>query len=380
MDARTYLEKCIRTPEEIEVFLKSDYQGGYDTVNRGWTYDPDVGWVLVDSIRHDGIDGSKTFYHYEPSGCRRRVNFSEKEARVHTYGDSFTHCDQVSDGETWQEYLAAHLQEPVENYGIGGYSVYQAYRRMLKVEKDHPAEYIILNVWDDDNFRNLDTWRTIRSGRKAPCGYTLPHLHVDLSADTVEERENLCPCADDIYHLADIDWVTETFSDDPVLKAVLALHEKGEGTALRPTAVPLNVGFGVGGGGGREATDLVALHAKAALRATRFVVEKAEEFVRQTDRKLLVILSYSSPGIRAALNGEPAWDRELVDFLKARDTPFLDLRDYHVEEFGHFNFDADTYLKRYYNGHYAPAGNFFFAQRIKDAIVEWMEPKPLPYA
>lgn len=140
MNARKYLEQhCLRSQESIDAFLKLDYHQRYDTQGYGWTYDVEVGWVLVDSVRADGIDGSNTFYHYEPTGCRRRINFPEKEARIHTYGNSFTHCDQVSDGETWQEYLAAHLQEPIENYGIGGYSVYQAYRRMLKVEKDHPG-------------------------------------------------------------------------------------------------------------------------------------------------------------------------------------------------------------------------------------------------
>jgi len=34
-------------------------------------------------------------------------------------GDSFTHCDQVSDGETWQEFLASHIREPVKNFGVG---------------------------------------------------------------------------------------------------------------------------------------------------------------------------------------------------------------------------------------------------------------------
>jgi hypothetical protein len=32
---------------------------------------------------------------------------------------SFTQYHQVSDGETWQEYLAAHLGEPVGDFGIG---------------------------------------------------------------------------------------------------------------------------------------------------------------------------------------------------------------------------------------------------------------------
>ena len=73
------------------------------------------------------------------------------------------------------------------NYGIGGHSVYQAYRRMLIVERDYPAEYVILNVWDDDHFRNLDAWRSIRMGRQGR--FTLPHLRVNLESGTVAERE-----------------------------------------------------------------------------------------------------------------------------------------------------------------------------------------------
>ena len=57
----------------------------------------------------------------------------------------------MSDGETWEEYLAAHLAGTHPNYGVGGYSVYQAYRRMLRVEKQDGAGYIILNIYDDDH-------------------------------------------------------------------------------------------------------------------------------------------------------------------------------------------------------------------------------------
>ncbi len=40
-----------------------------------------------------------------------------RKARINTYGDSFTECEQVGDGQTWQEYLAGHLGEPVRNFG-----------------------------------------------------------------------------------------------------------------------------------------------------------------------------------------------------------------------------------------------------------------------
>ena len=58
------------------------------------------------------------------------INYrGSSRCRINTYGDSFTQGSQVSDGETWQEILAAHMGEPVRNWGIGGHGVYQAYRR-----------------------------------------------------------------------------------------------------------------------------------------------------------------------------------------------------------------------------------------------------------
>ena len=54
--------------------------------------------------------------------------------------------------------VAAHLQEPVRNFGVGGWSVYQAYLRMLREEQSAPAEFIVFNIYDDNHFRNLDSW------------------------------------------------------------------------------------------------------------------------------------------------------------------------------------------------------------------------------
>lgn len=379
MDARAYLTQCLRTPEEVDLFLqKKASQEPYDTENRGWKYDSELGWALRDAIRQDGVNGSRTFYHYEPSGCRRRVSFPGTDARIHTYGNSFTHCDQVNDGETWQEYLAAHLQEPVENYGVGGYGVYQAYRRMLTVERERPAKYIILNVYDDDNYRNLDAWRTIRFGRKTPCGYPLPHVRVDLGNDTVEERENACPTAADLYKLCDIDWVMERFADDAVLQVALAAQTERGGTPGQSMNVPVTFGVPFTGEETR-AREAKRIHTRAALRATRFVLGKARAFCERTDRELFVVLSYNSGNVKAALTGQPRWDQELVDFLVQEHYPFLDLCASHVRDFQSFACDPDTYLRRTYIGHYAPAGNFFFAQQLRLAVAEWLEPKPLPY-
>jgi len=133
--ARKYLRALMPSREQVDNFIHGRQGPEKLSRNQGWTFDSELGWVLCDSVRPRSVDGSKGFYRYEPDGARKVINFPDKPCRIHTYGNSFTHCDQVSDGETWQEYLAAHIQEPIRNYGVGGYSVYQAFRRMLKVEK-----------------------------------------------------------------------------------------------------------------------------------------------------------------------------------------------------------------------------------------------------
>jgi hypothetical protein len=142
--AKTYL-RAIMTPRDlVESFIKGRTGEG---PAMGWKFDAELGWVPCqairsDGIRSDGINRSRCFYNYEADGARRVIHCPETPCRIHSYGDSFTHGSQVSDGETWQEYLAAHFQEPIRNYGVGGYSVFQAYRRMLLVEKQTPAKYI----------------------------------------------------------------------------------------------------------------------------------------------------------------------------------------------------------------------------------------------
>jgi hypothetical protein len=72
-------------------------------------FDPELGYVLGNFLPTDGIDGSATISTIRPDGARTSFMYAGRPCRINTYGDSFTQCHQVSDGETWQEYLAAHL-------------------------------------------------------------------------------------------------------------------------------------------------------------------------------------------------------------------------------------------------------------------------------
>ena len=117
-----YLKESAVTRELIDRFLRGP----------SWArFDPELGYVLGNYLPSDGIDGSATLSTIQSNGARTSFGYSGKKCRINTYGNSFTLCHQVSDAETWQEYLAGHLGEPIRNFGMGGYGVYQAYRLSL---------------------------------------------------------------------------------------------------------------------------------------------------------------------------------------------------------------------------------------------------------
>lgn len=102
----TARHKNVMSAERLDAFLQAP-------PNNSWSkFDHELGYVPKESIQRDGIDGSHVVYRYGPGGERKMINYADRPCRMNTYGDSFTHCDHVSDGETWQEHLAAHLGEP----------------------------------------------------------------------------------------------------------------------------------------------------------------------------------------------------------------------------------------------------------------------------
>lgn len=369
LDPRKHLRAVTPSRDEVTNFLTKAGPDGLSP-NRGWTYDAELGFVHCDCVHEgDGVDGTRTFYHYEADGARSVLNARDKSCRIHAYGNSFTHCDQVNDGETWSEFLAARLNEPVRNYGVGGYGVYQAFRRMQKIDREgeHRADYVILNIWDDDHFRNLDAWRGMRFGRRTNTGFTIPHLRVDPGLTKCEPVENPIQTAEDVYKLCDAEWVYENYKDDPILKLLVA---SSEGSDDRP--IPIAFGLPV------EPAAFQA-HKEAALFASRQVITWAKEFCERTNRRLMVVLSFGDHNIAAALRGDEPFDRTFTDWLKQTGLPVVDMRKEFAEAYKSSSEGIDAFLKPYYIGHHSPLGNFFFARAMVRHVVEWLDPKPAPY-
>ena len=386
---REFIEEATLTREAVDRFL--------DPEAHNWAkFDAELGYTLHDSTVKDGLDGSYSIYRYHASGERRMLNYVEQPCRINTYGDSFTQCHQVSDGETWQEYLAAHLGEPIRNFGVGGYGVYQAYRRMLREAKTKSsAEYVILNIWSDDHYRSIYKWRGLHiSGYRgnlpkkdlpkteASMFHANPWAHVRLNPENgkFEECENPYPTPESLYQLCDKEHVYETFKDYFEVQAFLAQQNVTDikPEILQKTAEVLEIPTDFSS---PEATSKTAraLLQECALRASMYIVDKARAFAETEGKKLMILLSYSSGDVIRACQETPRFDQFFVDYLNENEFLFVDVLNKHVEDFRVFNCSPEEHARRYYIGHYNPRGNHFFAFAVKDDIVKWLEPKPPTY-
>lgn len=121
--------------------------------------DDRLGWSIVPS-------GKSELYQANSQGIRSqpdKVYTPEPPAgalRIVTVGDSFTHCDEVSNDQTWQHYLEErHHDWEVMNFGVPGYATDQAYLRWRYDASKFKANFVLLGIWPEDICRNLNIFR-----------------------------------------------------------------------------------------------------------------------------------------------------------------------------------------------------------------------------
>lgn len=388
---REFLRDAVLSKEMVDRFLDPD-------ALNFTAFDAELGYVPRNYVQRDGVDGSHTINRFLPSGARKPLNFVGLPCRINTYGNSFTQCNQVNDGESWQEYLAAHFGEPIRNFGVGGYGVYQAYRRMLRMEKtEFASEYLILNIWSDDHFRSIFKWRWlpkfeyefvrilhggVSSKNETWDLFGTPWAHIQLDTESGEfvEVENQYPTPESLYLLCDDDHVYEAFKDDFGVQVYLAQQHATDvnTTVLQAVADALNLPANFSSPEAISKTALILLKAYG-LGSSMNIVDKASEFVRSEGKKLMIHLSFMAEDVVDACKGLPRFDQTFVDYLNKNDYLYVDSLEKHVNEFKTFRLSPVEYANRYYIDHYNPRGNHFFAFAVKDAIVDWLEIKPPTY-
>jgi len=375
-----YLRESVVPKEVIARFLAGP----------SWArFDPELGYVLGNYLPQDGVDQSATLSTVQTNGARTAFMYAGRPCRINTYGDSFTQCHQVSDGETWQEYLAAHLGEPVRNFGMGGYGVYQAYRRLVREEKtDHGAQYLIFYIWGDDHIRSLfrcrhaDIYRRWddQGGRMFHNNFW-PNLELNLETGAWVEKENVLPTHESLKHMSDPEWMAQHLKGDLALQ--LSVFKAGYITGLDREAInKLASRLDYSVNWAQESTlraQAGVLLDRYSLLATRFILEKVLAFAAQNQKRLLVVLFDPYRALSEMHQSGTRYDQPIVDFLLRNKVAYFDMNEVHLRDFQKYRVSFDEYRKQYFIGHYNPAGNHFFAYSIKDKIVPWLDPQPVTY-
>lgn len=358
------------TPEQIRAYLQPLLPSREDVA--AWLagrafpcskYDPELGYLHLDRDFAEGQDGAVCQYRYDALDARRMIAYAEAACRINTYGNSFTSCEQVNDGETWQEVLGRHLGEPLRNYGIGGYSVFQAYLRMVREERRAPARYIVFNIFDDDHARNLHGGQRFKFGvNRKSINPTIPHVAVNLQEASIAERPNPCPTPESVYELCNLDRAYELFNDDFTLRnrAWLAAR-RAAGQPVPPS----------------DYDDERLM--RPALLATTKIVDRVLQFASRNDKQVLFVLSYGAYTLKQFIETGRRFDQALLDDLNTAGVRYVDLMAAHAADAARFRGSTDECLARCFIGHYNPLGNVFCAFAMKDALVEMLDPKPPAY-
>ena len=260
---------------------------------------------------------------------------------------------------------------------------------MLKEEKESPADFIIFNIYSDDHYRNLDAWRSIRVDRRqyhadAFGEVTLPYVEVNIEKGTFIERPNPCLSSTDVYNLCDADWIINRFKDDFVFNLMLAhrMNTSGNSGNKYDALKKLSSTYGINTRiDDTESFNKAAyeLHLKSALFATEKIVEKIEKFAKESNKKVLYVLSYNSYEIGKMLKEGTRFDAEFIKWMNEKELNYVDLMDEHVKDYKKYSCDEVEYLSQYFIGHYNPRGNFFHAWAIKNEVVKMLNTKPVAY-
>ena len=307
-----YLRNSAIPKKELDIFLNEN----------SWAqFDPEVGYILGNYMPHDGMDDSYTLSTVMPDGKRTNQIYADKPCRINTYGNSFTHCHQVSDAETWQEYLAGHLGEPVQNFGMGGFGVYQAYRRLLRREKaDKDSKYVILYMWGDDYVRSVFRCRyaTYYKSWDDYGGYMFhgnfwSNIEMDLVTGKLVEKKNRISKKEDMYKMSDPEFMYENLKDDLMVQLHLLVKNLVNSdldlSGLKKLAETLNIREVDFSNTEKMETTARALKNKYSFEATKYILKKTNDFC-QAHGKELMLVHFDPYGVfRPMVRGKSRYDQ-----------------------------------------------------------------------
>lgn len=153
---RNYIYSPIRTSSvsvEHRAILKDLLEGRADYL----VHSPILGWTILDH----GVSG---LYRANSQGIRADKDYTlvppPDTLRIAAFGDSFTHCDDVGNEDTWEEKInGAGENMEVLNFGVSGYGLGQAFLRYKQDGIQFNPHIVLIGFMPENIYRVVNVFR-----------------------------------------------------------------------------------------------------------------------------------------------------------------------------------------------------------------------------
>ena len=309
-------------------------------------FDRTLGW----SIRKDSRTGNG-MYKSNSDGIRGDKDYTFKitngKLRITTFGDSFTHGDDVSNMDTWQsrmESKAPHLE--VLNFGVGGYGLDQAYLRFLEHGSKYESNLVLIGFMTENINRNRNRFRPFYSRNTGlpfskpmfvntedslsliPSYFRKPKQYNQLLEDKKNTLEGLGE-SDFYYHNGIksnpyLDW-------SPAFRMIKLIRHQGVRKLSNPYTTDAN-----------------------ALEVTKALFGNFRDKVESLGQKPIVVIFPSQKDIIRCNESKKKNHESLITYFRSNNFDFIDLTDQLCK---HKVVDI-------FNGHYNQLGNTIVAETL----------------
>lgn len=328
--------------------IDDDYRRSY--LEHAW--DAELGWGKSSPDRpmvQTNRAGVEWTARYELDGSRRSA-LPQLAIGATSYGDSFTHCSEVQDDQTWQHYYAELSGVGMKNFGVPGYGTGQALMRFRRhLAQGIVAPVTVLGIYEDDVSRTVNRFRPFYAsntpnllGFKPAFRFEDGQLRLYPNAYD-DEALTLAALRDRAYEVSGTDyWASRKAGWDFPYSwsfARIVVHQLSEL---------------------RHRTDEAHWRAGSEPRAVMDALVRAfDDEARRARSRPVVLLIPDRRRMRKQI--PPAY----VDFRDRlrEERPSLTVVDIHEQ-----NFDPAAFNTLPFEGHASPAGNRIVAQALDRAI------------
>lgn len=142
-------ELNLTTRRQISHMLSEKDSSGYFTI------DSQLGWKIKNNYK-------SAMYNSTPLGSRINPaqNNTNHNLTIGTFGDSYTHGDDVTDNATWQYFLQKQDDRfNVYNFGVSGYGIDQSYLNYRYRKKQLHLDLVLICFMSKDIFDVVNRFR-----------------------------------------------------------------------------------------------------------------------------------------------------------------------------------------------------------------------------